>query len=167
MAQTAGELFRQSRRQPMRRSLFLFLLALSLLLLPPSIRGQNPINTVAGNGFIGDGGAATSAIVAGPQAVAVDPLGNIYIADGFNNRVRRVDHSTLIITTFAGTGIAGVSGNGGLATSATFLLPQAIAVDSTGNFVYITDSASDTVRVVNVSTGIISLYAGTGVPGFG
>ncbi len=150
---------------PSRARVILF--AGFLLLAPAAAQAQtNPINTIAGNGAIGDGGAATSAIIAGAQSVALDPMGNIYVADGFSNRIRRVDHVTLNISTFAGTGIFGSGGDGGPATSATFSLPRAVAVDSTGNLVYIADDNGNRIRVVDVSTGIINAFAGTGVRGF-
>src|SRR5712691_1466420 len=92
------------------------------------------ITTVAGNGtagFSGDGGQATSAELNFPRQVAVDAQGNLYIADTFNHRVRKV--SAGVITTFAGTGVAGFSGDGGAATSAQLNFPRGVALDATGN----------------------------------
>ena len=123
------------------------------------------ITTVAGTGAsggAGDGGPATSAQLSSPQAVALDPAGNLYIADQGNNRVRMVAALTGIITTIAGTGASGSSGDGGPATSAT-LFPTALALDYAGNL-YIGDGAFK-VRKVN-SSGIIITVAGTGVRGY-
>jgi uncharacterized protein (TIGR03437 family) len=126
------------------------------------------LTTVAGGtfGFSGDGGAATKAALNFPSGVAIDSAGNIYFADKGNNRVRKVDTKG-IITTFAGTGTAGYSGDGGPATSAKLGLNltaafQGVAVDSAGN-VYIADPANNRIRVVNPA-GIISTFAGNGGP---
>src|SRR5665213_1850590 len=92
------------------------------------------ITTVAGTGeqgFSGDGGPATSAQLDSPAGVAVDTSGNIYIADTHNHRIRKVSGGT--ITTVAGNGTAGFSGDGGAATSAMLSNPTALAVDSSGN----------------------------------
>jgi uncharacterized protein (TIGR03437 family) len=124
--------------------------------------------TVAGGalGFSGDGGPATKAALNFPAGVAVDSAGNLYFADKGNNRVRKVDTKG-VITTFAGTGTAGYSGDGGPATGAKLGLNltaafQGVAVDSAGN-VYIADPANNRVRMVNPS-GIISTFAGNGTP---
>jgi uncharacterized protein (TIGR03437 family) len=126
------------------------------------------LTTVAGGayGFSGDGGPATKAALYFPSGVAVDSAGNIYFADKGNNRVRKVDTKG-VITTFAGTGTAGYSGDGGPATSAKLGLNltaafQGVAVDSAGN-VYIADPANNRIRMVNPA-GIISTFAGNGGP---
>jgi PKD repeat protein len=122
------------------------------------------ITTVAGTGVLGysgDGGQATSAQLNGPVGVAVDGQGNIYIADRDNNRIRKV--SAGIISTVAGNGTAGYSGDGGQATSAQINSPYGIAVDAQGNL-YIADYGNNRVR--KVSGGIISTIAGTGVAGY-
>ena len=127
----------------------------------------NIISTVAGNGtggFSGDGASATGAKINSPYSVAVDPNGNIYIADTYNNRVRKVT-SAGIISTVAGNGTAGFTGDGGSATSAELYLPTGIASDSSGN-IYIADYGNNRVRKVTVSTGIISTVAGNGTSGF-
>ncbi len=121
--------------------------------------------TVAGTGsagFSGDNGQATSADLNQPFGIALDIAGNIYIADSGNHRVRKVDISTGIITTIAGTGSAGFSGDGGPATSASLDLPRAVAVDGAGN-VFIADFNNNRIRKVNASTGTISTAAN--VPG--
>ena len=124
------------------------------------------ITTVAGNGsagYSGDGGPATSAQLDGPEGVAVDGSGNLYIADTCNNRIRKVS-ATGIITTVAGNGSAGYSGDGGPATSAQLSLPAGVAVDGSGNL-YIADSGNNRIRKVS-ATGIITTVAGNGSPGY-
>ena len=121
--------------------------------------------TIAGNGTFGDagdGGPATSAELASPSAVALDSTGtNLYIADTFNDAIRKVNLATGIITTVAGTlGTSGFSGDGGLATSATLYDPTGVAVDRAGN-IYIADSDNEVVREVNAGTGVITTIAGT------
>ena len=91
--------------------------------------------------------------------VAVDASGNIYMAEAVNHRIRMVEKSTGIITTVAGTGTIGFSGDGGLAVSATFRYPYGVAVDATGN-IYISDTLNGRVRMVTKSTGIITTIAG-------
>jgi trimeric autotransporter adhesin len=122
------------------------------------------ISTVAGNGTCGynsDGIAATSAELNGPNSVAIDSSGNIYIADYTNNRIRKVTISTSFISTVAGTGTASYSGDGAAATSAALNTPSGVAVDSSGN-IYIADRTNDRVRKVTISTGYISTVAGNG-----
>jgi PKD repeat protein len=122
------------------------------------------ITTIAGTGtagYSGDGGQATSAQLNSPRDVAVDSQGNVYIADYFNQRVRKVSGG--IITTIAGTGTAGYSGDGGQATSAQLNYPHSMAVDGQGN-VYIADESNQRVR--KVSGGVITTVAGTGTAGF-
>jgi sugar lactone lactonase YvrE len=126
------------------------------------------ITTIAGGGSApgpgwGDGGPATSAQLRGPNWVAVDGQGNVYISDFFNSRVRKVNPGGTI-TAFAGTGTQGFSGDGGPATSARLLGPQGVAVDKQGN-VYIVDGNGDRVRKVNTG-GTITTFAGTGIRGF-
>ena len=125
------------------------------------------ITTVAGCGCwgsIGDGGAATAASFGYFGGIAVDKEGNLYIADGNNNRVRRVDFVTNIITTIAGNGTPGFSGDGGAATSAQLNNPEWVCVDSSNN-IYITDAGNIRIRKVD-SLGVISTFAGNGLPGF-
>jgi sugar lactone lactonase YvrE len=124
------------------------------------------INTVAGTGapqFYGDGGPATSASLHGPKGVALDGAGNLYIADYFNNRIRKVGLSG-IISTVAGNGTQGFSGDGGPATSASLSYPAGVAVDAAGNL-YIGDTYNHRIRNVTPS-GNISTVAGNGTQGF-
>jgi uncharacterized protein YjdB len=124
------------------------------------------ITTVAGNGtagFSGDGGAATAASMNGTSSVAVDTNGNVYFIDYGNQRVRKVNNAG-IISTIAGTGTAGFSGDGGAATAAQINTAEGLYVDVFGN-VYISDRYNFRVRKINTS-GIISTIAGTGVSGF-
>ena len=118
------------------------------------------ISTVAGNftgGFSGDGGPATSAQLQCPSGVAIDDAGNLYIADDFNNRVRKVDTSG-IITTIAGDGNGGFTGDGGAATAAELNLPNDVVLDAAGNL-YIADSGNNAVRKIDTK-GIISTPVG-------
>lgn len=125
------------------------------------------ISLYAGNGMwgnSGDNGPATSAQMLGPAALALDSAGNLFIADVYNSRVREVSASTGIITTVAGVGTFGFSGDGGPATSAQIGYPNALAVDAAGNL-YIADSSYSVVRKVTAATGIISTAAGNGNAG--
>jgi sugar lactone lactonase YvrE len=126
------------------------------------------ISTVAGNGgyagsslgsFSGDGGPAVLAGLDHPKGVAVDGAGNLYIADTGNQRVRMVSATTGIITTIAGTGTGGYSGDGGPATSAKLYNPEGLAVDSSGN-VYFAEEANNVIRKLTAANGIISTIAG-------
>jgi len=122
------------------------------------------IGTSAG-GFVNDGSVATSAAMSLPQNVAFDSAGNMYISDTVNQRVRKVDATTKVITTFAGTGIAGRRhGDGHPANEAAVRNPRGIVVDATGN-VYFSDSGNQSVRMVDTS-GIIHTFAGNGIAGY-
>ncbi len=130
------------------------------------INTSGTITTIAGNGsggYSGDGGMATAAGLYWPFGLTFDGSGNLYIGDQKNNRVRKVS-PTGIISTFAGTGVAGAAGDGGAATAAQLSNPSAIAIDNSGNF-YIADQVNNKVRRVSAS-GIITTFAGTGVAGF-
>ncbi|MBZ5633609.1 MAG: SMP-30/gluconolactonase/LRE family protein [Acidobacteriia bacterium] len=133
--------------------------------------GQAPkftIGTVAGiglPGFAGDGGPATAANLKFPAGLAFDSAGNMYIADSFNSRIRKVDTNGAI-TTIAGTGDFGYFGDTNAATKAGMNRPYSIALDSAGN-IYIADAYNDAVRKVTVSSGIMSTFAGTGQEGLG
>ena len=124
------------------------------------------ISTVAGGGSsLGDGGPATSAQLSHPWDVTADGSGNVYIADRNNHRIRKVDASTGNISTVAGTGTGGYSGDGGAATAAQINYPADVAVDGAGNL-YIADIGNHRIRKVTASTGNISTAAGTGTQGY-
>ena len=130
--------------------------------------GTGIITTVAGNGtagYSGDGGPATSAALQYPGGVAIDSAGNLYITDQRNNRIRKVSASTGIITTVAGNGTQGYSGDGGPATSAKLYYPGTIAIDSADNL-YFSDQFNNRIRKVDAGTGVITTLAGTGPAGY-
>lgn len=142
-------------------------LLLILFTLPILSHGQI-ITTVAGSGvagYAGDGGPATLAELNNPGDLHVDNNGNIYIADLSNHVIRRIDYITGVISTIAGTGIAGFSGDGGLGISAELYLPSAVHVDGVGN-IYISDFGNQRIRVIDGVTGVINTIAGTGFPGY-
>jgi DNA-binding beta-propeller fold protein YncE len=119
---------------------------------------------VAGNGqraYGGDGGAATAAALNMPHEIQFDSAGNIYIAERDNHVVRKVEANTGIISTFAGTGMPGFSGDGGPAARAQLRQPHSIAVDPRGKLL-ICDIGNHRIRQVDFSTGTIETYGGTG-----
>jgi len=122
------------------------------------------ITTVAGTGlqgYSGDGGAATLAQFSSLGGLATDASGNLYIADNFNNRIRMVSAATGVITTVAGNGVAGLSGDGGLAINAEFNNPLSVAVDAAGNL-FIADSGNYRIRKVTAATGAIATIEDVG-----
>lgn len=126
----------------------------------PGIAGQGRLFS----GPLGDGGPATSASLNLPSGVALDGAGNLYIADSNHYRIRIVNAKTGIITTYAGNGQPGYSGDNGPANKATLNTPSGVAVDGAGNL-YIADTANNVIRKVWASTGIIITVAGNGLPG--
>lgn len=126
------------------------------------------IGTLAGteNGdFGGDNGPATAAALSAPSSIAVDGLFNVFVADTANQRVRRIDGQSNIITTVAGSGAAGSSGNSGPATAAKLNTPKGVAIDATGNL-FIADTGNGQIREVSASSGFISTVAGGGASSF-
>ena len=124
------------------------------------------INTIAGTGILsysGDGGAAIVANLNVPQGLAIDTLGNIYVCDILNHRIRKINELG-VISTFAGTGSMGFSGDGGPATAAQLNTPYNITLDRYGN-VYVADGDNNRIRKINCS-GIISTIAGNGSSGY-
>lgn len=127
------------------------------------------ISTVAGNGtagFAGDGGQGTAAELNAPADIVLNSSGELFIADHSNNRIRELNLLTGIITTIAGNGVAGYSGDGLAATAAELNQPQGLALDASGNL-FIADSGNDRVREINASTGRITSPAGNGSANFG
>ncbi len=135
------------------------------------VTAAGTITTVAGNGvqgYFGDGSSAMNAELNNPYGVAVDGSGNLYISDSLNDRIRKVAAGTGIITTVAGSGSAGYSGDKGPAINAEFYSPQGIAVDGSGDL-FIADTGNGVVREVAAATGIITTVAGNGsscLPGY-
>lgn len=111
--------------------------------------------------FSGDGGPARHAALHFPTAVAVDDEGTLFVADQMNHRVRRIDAATGSITTLAGTGQARFSGDGGPAELAALNEPAALALDGRGRL-FIADQSNHRVRVIDLATGSITTFAGTG-----
>ncbi len=123
---------------------------------------SNIITTIVGSsggGFSGDGGPGSLAQISSPISIILDKSGNIYFSDQSNQRVRKINSSG-IISTIAGNGVQGFSGDGGLATSAKLNFPNGLALDTLGNL-YIADSNNFRIRKVDTS-GIITTIAGNG-----
>ncbi|MBD2701400.1 hypothetical protein IC229_12175 [Spirosoma sp. BT702] len=123
------------------------------------------ITTVTGTTSIGDGGPATDANINTPNGVAVDGLGNIYVSDTENNRIRKVNVANGTISTIAGTGTYGYSGDGGAAINAKLNSPSGLALDLSGNL-YIADRGNHRIRKISAANGTISTVAGTGTGGY-
>jgi NHL repeat len=125
------------------------------------------IHTIAGTGakgYAGDGGPALQALLNEPFMCAFDAAGNLFVAEATNHCVRRIDTATGVITTVAGTGNPGYSGDGGLATRATLNQPYSVQLDTNGDM-YIVDRLNAVIRKVDAVTGLITTVAGTGEPG--
>jgi sugar lactone lactonase YvrE len=128
-------------------------------------RRTGTITTIAGTGdkgFAGDGGPALRAKLDEPYGVVLDARGNLYFADRLNRRVRRIDAQTGEISSIAGTGLASYSGDGGPANLAGLVEPNGVALDAEGRNLFIADVAGHRVRKVDLNTGHISTFAGTG-----
>ena len=126
------------------------------------------VTIIAGTGtqgFSGDAGPATSATLDSPQGLALDSKNNLYLADTHNHRIRKLSLTTGIITTVAGAGTQGFSGDNALATAAQLNLPTALALDTAGNL-YLADTGNHRIRKIAATTGIITTIAGTGTQGF-
>lgn len=123
--------------------------------------------TIAGNGrrgYAGDGGPAIDAALNMPHEIQFDRAGHLYIAERDNHVVRKVDARTNVISTFAGTGVAGFSGDGGPAARAQLRAPHSIAVDPDGRRLLICDIGNHRIRAVDFASGTIATFAGTGEP---
>lgn len=141
-----------------------------LLLLGTSVANAQTITTVAGTGTAsstGDGAAAVSATLNLPFRVATDAAGNLFIAERAGHRIRRVDAATGDITTVAGTGTAGFSGDGAAANAAQLDSPSDVVVDPATGDLIIADTGNHRIRRVDVASGNISTVAGDGTPGNG
>jgi streptogramin lyase len=128
------------------------------------VAADGKITTVAGTGrkgYSGDGGEAAHAELNEPYEVRFDRAGNLYFVERMNHVVRRVDRKTQIISTVAGTGRAGFSGDGGPATEAAMSQPHSIQFDRRGDL-YVCDILNHRVRRIEMKTGVISTFAGTG-----
>ncbi len=126
------------------------------------------ITTIAGNGtqgFSGDGGQATQATIDSPTGLAVDTLNNLYLSDTANHRIRRIDAITRIITTLAGIGTQGFSGDGLSSTAATLAFPTGLTLDASGNL-YFADTANHRIRRIDATTGAITTVVGNGTQTF-
>jgi streptogramin lyase len=126
------------------------------------------ITTYAGShqpGYFGDGGPADRAMMREPNALDFDPKGNLYIADVSDNRIRRVDANTRVITTVAGSGRREFSGDGGPAAQASMNGARGVAFDRAGNM-YVCEREGNRVRFANAKTGLIRTVAGTGAKGY-
>jgi streptogramin lyase len=131
------------------------------------ITRDGKITTVAGTGqvgYTGDGGPALQATFNKPHEIRFDAAGNIFIADMVNQAIRRIDAKTGIITTFAGNRTKGYSGDGGPASAAALNNPHSIQFGPEGDL-YICDIGNHVIRRVNLRTGIITTFAGTGKAG--
>ncbi len=128
------------------------------------------IETVIGTGeagYAGDGGPAGAALLREPFMCSFDSAGNLYLAEARNHCVRRIDRDTGVITTIAGNGNAGYSGDGGPAVAAPLNEPYSLTVDQQSGDIYIVDRLNAAIRKVDGTTGIITTVAGTGEPGYG
>ncbi len=128
--------------------------------------GNAPVGCVPAGNLSGDGGPAVSATLDCPLGLDIDASGNLYVADTDNNVIRKIDTGTpRIITTIAGTGTAGHSGDGGLATNATLRTPDRVSVNGAGNF-FVSDSGNNVIRRVDGTSKIITAFAGSGAFAF-
>jgi hypothetical protein len=128
--------------------------------------GQYAIVTIAGMGIAGSGGDNGDARLAQlnqPQGVCVDSDKNVYIADSYNNLIRKINAADGIISTIAGTGNSGNTGDGGLATNADIAFPISITIDPVNNVLYFADYSNFVVRAIKLSTKVISTFAGKGL----
>jgi sugar lactone lactonase YvrE len=126
------------------------------------------ITTIAGNGtqgFSGDNGPATAASIDSPTGLALDASNNLYLADTHNHRIRRIDAITGLITTIAGTGSLGYSGDNAQAATAALALPHGLTLDAGGNL-YLADTENNRIRRIDATTGIITTVAGNCTQGF-
>jgi len=125
-------------------------------------------STIAGNGtkgYAGDGGPAKDAVFNGMHNIAVTPEGDIYISDSWNHCIRKIDGESGIITTFAGTGTAGFSGDGGQASKATFDFLMCISLNPSNNKIHLADLKNRRIRAIDLKTNVVTTVAGNGEKG--
>lgn len=126
------------------------------------------ISIVAGTGiqgYSGDNGPAISATIDSPTGLALDSANNLYLADTHNHRIRRIDVTTGLITTIAGTGISSFSGDNIPATNSSLALPHGLTIDASGNL-FVADTSNHRIRRIDAATGLITTVIGTGTQGF-
>lgn len=131
------------------------------------IAPDGTLSTVAGTGkkgYSGDNGPATKGELAEPYEVRCDASGNLFVAERLNHCVRRIDGKTQLITTLAGNGKSGSSGDGGPAAASTFKEPHSLQFDKSGDL-FICDVADQRIRKLEMKTGIVTTFAGTGGKG--
>lgn len=129
---------------------------------------DNNLSTIAGNGtkgYEGDGGPAAHATFNGMHNIATTPNGDLYIADSWNHCVRKIDGKSGIITTIAGTGQAGFSGDGGPASKATFDFLMCVSLNATHDKLYVADLKNRRVRMIDLKSGLVTTVAGNGKKG--
>jgi DNA-binding beta-propeller fold protein YncE len=132
------------------------------------IDARGILTTIAGTGKKGaggDGGPAARAEFNGMHSLAVAPAGDIFLTDTWNNRVRKIDAATGVVSTVAGTGIKGFGGDGGPATQAQFGGIYCAALDATGQRLYLADLDNRRIRMVDVTTNVVTTVAGNGKKG--
>jgi DNA-binding beta-propeller fold protein YncE len=150
------------RRMVVSNRLLAFaLIGASILGGPSSLKAVGP----GGGSFAGDGGPATEARLNNPRGIAVDKAGNLYIADSSNDRLRRVDRQSGVISTLVGSGERGFAGDGGPARLANLYFPHGLALDEGGSL-YIADAGNHRIRKWDGKTGTVTTVAGTGQPRF-
>ena len=126
------------------------------------------LNTIAGNGskgYHGDGGPAANATFNGMHNIAVTPDGDLYISDSWNHCVRKIDGKSGIISTIAGTGKAGFSGDGGPASKATFNFLMCVSLNATHDKLYVADLKNRRIRMIDLKSGLVTTVAGNGKKG--
>ncbi len=128
-------------------------------------RSTGKISTFAGGGGMNDGGTALQAAISQPSDVALDAAGNRYVVDQGFHRIRRIDAGTGVVTTVAGNGQVNYGGDGGNAFQAAIRSPYSLAI-TTANQLYFSDSGNHRIRKVDLTTGIITTVAGTGISGY-
>jgi len=132
------------------------------------VDGKGVLTTISGSGKKGDGGdggPASKAEFNGMHSLAVAPTGDVYLADTWNNRVRKIDPKSGIISNLAGTGKKGYSGDDGPASKADFGGIYCIALDAKGTNLYLADLDNRRIRAVELATGVVRLVAGNGSKG--